>query len=77
MTANNLNLVFVNFKAYNKFGQIMCICSEDIERKWNSDINQGPYLCYKYPKMTGNIPNQDLVNTNANIKFGKIMSNRS
>ena len=43
MTANNLNLDFVNIKAYIKFGQILCICSEDTERKPNSDIcSQGP-----------------------------------
>ena len=41
MTANNLNLDFVNIKAYIKFGQTLCICSEDIERKQNFDINQG------------------------------------
>ena len=38
MTANNLNLDFVNIKAYIKFAQILCICSEDIELKRNFDI---------------------------------------
>ena len=42
MTGNNLNLGLVNSKAYTKFGQILSIYSKDIERKQNSDINQGP-----------------------------------
>ena len=44
--------------------------SNDIERKRNSDVNQGPILCNKCAKY----PNLDLVNTNANAKFGKILS---
>ena len=35
MTANDHNLDLVNIDAYIKFG------SQDIERKWNSDPNQG------------------------------------
>ena len=27
------------------------ICTKDIERKLNSDINQGPQLCYKFAKI--------------------------
>ena len=42
MTGNNPNLVLVHIKAYTKFGQIPSICSENIEQKHNSDINQGP-----------------------------------
>ena len=42
MTGNNPNLDLVHIKAYTKFGQNLFICSEDIERKQNSDINQGP-----------------------------------
>ena len=38
----NLDLVYIN--AYAKFGQNALknalICSQDIERKWNSDVNQ-------------------------------------
>ena len=41
----NPNLVFVNINAYKKFGEILSIFSQDIERKWNfernSDFNQG------------------------------------
>ena len=36
--------------AYIKFGEILSICSKDIEEKPNSDINQGPKLCYKFAK---------------------------
>ena len=39
---NNPNLDVVNINAYAKFGQIPSICSQDIERKRNYDINQGP-----------------------------------
>ena len=42
LTHNNPNLDVVNNNAYAKFGQILTICSQDTERKWNSDINQGP-----------------------------------
>ena len=42
ITANSPNLDIVNINSYRTFGQNMSICSQDIERKWNSDINQGP-----------------------------------
>ena len=42
MTGNNQNLDLVNIKAYTKFGHILSLCSEDIEQKQYSDINQGP-----------------------------------
>ena len=46
MTGNNPNLDLVNMNAYKKFGEILSICSQDIERirnsVQNSDINQGP-----------------------------------
>ena len=45
MTCNNPNLDLVNMNAYIKLGEIMSICSQDIERKrnfeGNSDIIQG------------------------------------
>ena len=37
MTANNPNLDLVNINAYMKYGQILSISSQDIERKQNSD----------------------------------------
>ena len=39
---NNLNLDLVKNNAYIKFGEILSICSQDIERKQNSVINRGP-----------------------------------
>ena len=42
MTGNNLKLDHVNVDVYIKFGQILSICFRDIERKRNSDVNQGP-----------------------------------
>ena len=37
-----INLDLVNINAFIKFDQILSICSKDIERERNSDINQGP-----------------------------------
>ena len=48
---NNPNIELVNINAYAKFGQIPSICSQDIERKWITDITQGLYLCYKLVKL--------------------------
>ena len=42
MTGNNPKLDLVNVDVHTKFGQILSIRSQDIERKQNSDINQGP-----------------------------------
>ena len=42
MTGNNPNLDLVNINAYKKFGEILSICSQNIEGKIKSDINQGP-----------------------------------
>ena len=42
MTGNNPKLDLVNVDVHTKFGQILLICSRDIERKRNSDVNQGP-----------------------------------
>ena len=38
MTGNNPKLDVVNVDVYTKFGQILSIRSQDIERKQNSDI---------------------------------------
>ena len=50
MTANNSNVDLVNINSYIKFGEILPIGSQDIERKQNLGINNGPILQYKYPK---------------------------
>ena len=42
MTGNNPKLDLVNVVARTKFGRILSIHSQDIERKRNSDVNQGP-----------------------------------
>ena len=42
ITGNNPKLDFVNADVHTKFGQILSIRSRDIERKQNSDVNQGP-----------------------------------
>ena len=42
MTGNNPKLDLVNVDARKKIGKILSIRSQDIERKRNSDVNQGP-----------------------------------
>ena len=42
MTGNSPKLDLVNVDVHTKFYQILSICSQDIERKRNSDVNQGP-----------------------------------
>ena len=42
MTGNNPRLDLVNDDVHTKFGRILSIRSQDIERKQNSDVNQGP-----------------------------------
>ena len=41
MTGNNPKLDLVGDDVYTKFGQILSICSQDIEWKRNFNINQG------------------------------------
>ena len=41
MTGNNPKLDLVNVDLHTKFGQILSIGSQDIERKRNADANQG------------------------------------
>ena len=41
MLCNNPKLDLVNMYAYIKFGEILSICSKDIERKLNFGVNQG------------------------------------
>ena len=40
--ANNPRLDLNNVDVHINFGQILSICSRDIERKRNYDVNQGP-----------------------------------
>ena len=41
MMGNNPKLDLVNDDVHTKFGRILSIRSQDIERKRNSDVNQG------------------------------------
>ena len=42
-TGNNPKLDLVNDDVQAKFGQILSICSQDIERKLNSDVSIRPF----------------------------------
>ena len=42
MTGNNPKLDLVNVDVHTKFGWILSMRSQDIERKRNSEVNQGP-----------------------------------
>ena len=42
MTGNNPKLDLVNVDVHTKYGQILSLRSQDIERKQNSDVNPGP-----------------------------------
>ena len=42
MTGNNPKLDLANDDVHTKFCRILTICSQDIERKRNSAVNQGP-----------------------------------
>ena len=50
MTGNNPTLDIANINACIKSGEMLSICSQDIEWKQNSDVNQGPLLCLKIVK---------------------------
>ena len=39
---SNSNIDLVNDNVYKKFGLNLFICSQDVEQKPNSDVNQGP-----------------------------------
>ena len=41
----------VNVDMHTKFGQILSIFSQGIERKPNPDVNQGPYFCQNLAKI--------------------------
>ena len=53
MTGNNPKLDLVNDDVHTKFGWILSIRSQDIERKRNSDVNQGPLLLQNFAKNDG------------------------
>ena len=53
MTGNNPKLDLVNDDVHTKFGRILSIRSQDIERKQNSDVNQGLLLRQNFAKNDG------------------------
>ena len=53
MTGNNPKLDLVNVDVRTKFGRVLSIRSQDIERKRNSDINQGPLLRQNFANNDG------------------------
>ena len=53
MTGNNPKLDLVNDDVHTKFGRILSIRSQDIERKRNSEVIQGPYLRQNFAKNDG------------------------
>ena len=53
MTGNIPKLDLVNDDVHTKFGRILSISSQDIERKRNSDDNQGPLLRQNFAKNNG------------------------
>ena len=50
MMCKNPKLDLVNMNEYIKFDENMSSSSQDIERKRNFGINQGPLLWYKFSK---------------------------
>ena len=50
ITGKNTKLDLVNDDVHTKFGLILSIRSQDIERKRNSDANQGPLLRQNFAK---------------------------
>ena len=77
MTGNNPKLDLVNVDVQTKFGQILSICSQDIERKQILTLIKGHNSVKILRKMTGNNPKLDLVNVDVHIKFGQILSSHS
>ena len=75
MMGNNPKLDLVNVDVHTKFGKILSICSQDIERKRNSDVNQNSIKILR--KMTRSNPKLDLVNVDVHIKIGQILSSHS
>ena len=74
MASNNPNLDLVNINYHLKFGEILSICSQDIEWKRYSDINQGHNSDTNEQKITANNHKLDFVNVKAYIEFGEILS---
>ena len=74
MTGNNPKLDLVNDDVHTKFGRILSIRSQDIERKRNSDVNIGPSKgnnsYANLGKLTCIYTYVNIVNIDAYAKFG-------
>ena len=74
MTGNNPKLDLVNVDVLTKFGQILSICSQDIERKRNFGNNEGPSKGNNSSANLGKLiciyTLVDIVNIDAYAKYG-------
>ena len=67
MTFNNRKIDLVNMNAYIKCGEIMSICSHDIERKRNWALIKGHDSGTNFGKMACNNPKLDHINTQTKL----------
>ena len=74
MMGNNPKLDLVNVDVHTKFGQILSIRSQDIERNKILMSIKGCNSVKILQKMTGNNPKLDLINADVHTKFGQILS---
>ena len=72
MMGNNPKLDHVNVDVHTKFGQILSICSQDIERKRNFGNKEGPCKGNNSSANLGKL--LDLVTVDVHTKFGQILS---
>ena len=75
ITGNNQKLDLVNVDVHTKFGQILSICSQDIERKRNFGNNEGPKgnnSSANLGKLTCIYTLVDIVNIDAYAKYVKV-----
>ena len=70
MMCNNRKLDLAKMNAYIKFGEILPIGSQDIERERNFGIIKGHNSGTNVRKMMCNNPKVDHINLNAHTKFG-------
>ena len=78
MTGNNPKLDLINVDVHTKFGQILSMSSQDIQRKQNSVVYVKGHNSVKImQKMMGYNHKLDLVNADVHTKFGQILSMRS
>ena len=73
MKGNNPKLDLVNDDVHTKFGSILSIRSQDIEREILTSI-KGRNSVKILRKMTGDNPKLDIVNVDVHTKFDQILS---